>query len=187
MSKADFARARKRALRARRREPGVNPAQVFQLAALSLVLSASSAEAQSWADGREHPALFQIVAIDRTGESDFPYGREDVAGDGLGTFNAAEAGADLRTMYASAGPMQLWLRAYLAGNDAPRPSLRAFFFIDTDARASSGGPGQGMELDEQLADDRARDSRAWQRHGAGGLRMEREHAQLAGGSEPARR
>ncbi len=129
---------------------------MFQVVVLLATLSAAvatRAQAQSWAGGREDPALFQVVAIDRTGESDFPYGREDVAGDGLGTFSAAEAGADLRTMYASAEPMQLWLRAYLAGNAAPRPSLRAFFFIDTDARASSGGPAQGTELDEQLPDD----------------------------------
>jgi hypothetical protein len=126
---------------------------MYKLAGLLTALSASSVEAQSWASGREDPALFHVVAIDRTGEADFPYGREDVAGDGLGTFSAAEASADLRTLYASAEPTQLWLRAYLAVDAAPKPSLRAFFFIDSDARASSGGPAQGMELDEQLGDD----------------------------------
>jgi hypothetical protein len=117
------------------------------------LLQASASSAQTWSEARQDPALWQIVAIDGTGETGFPYGREDVAGDGLGTFSAAEAGSDLRSIYASTDPMRLWLRAYLAATAAPGPNLRAFFFIDADARNNTGGPAQGMELDEALTKD----------------------------------
>jgi hypothetical protein len=163
-----FARAAARfALRARRPGPGVARAQnralrraalsprALSLVALTLftLLKTSVGSAQSWSDAREDPALFQIVTIDATGESGFPYGREDVAGDGLDMFSAAEAGADLRTVYASTDPMRLWLRAYLAASAAPGASLRAFFFIDADARNDTGGPAQGAPLDKALTKD----------------------------------
>lgn len=128
---------------------------MFLLALLAalITLHASAGSAQTWSDGHTDPSLVQIVAIDRTGETDFVYGREDVAGDGLGTFSAAEAAADLRTIYASADAMRLWLRAYVAGTAAPAANARVFFFIDRDARDSSGGPARGGELDEALAAD----------------------------------
>ena len=58
---------------------------------VALTAASSRAAAQSWSNARPRPALFQIVAIDRTGELGFPYEREDIAGDGLGTFAADEA------------------------------------------------------------------------------------------------
>jgi hypothetical protein len=122
-------------------------------ASMAVLLSAASGAAQTWSGSQEAPLLFQIVGIDRTGEPGFPYGREDVAGDGLATFAEDEAGSDLRSLYADADASRLWLRAYLARASAPSMSLRVFFFIDSDARDNTGGPAHGSELDEALADD----------------------------------
>jgi hypothetical protein len=123
------------------------------LLALLGLLHAQPGLAQTWTGGRGDPTLWQVIALDATGEPDFPYGREDVAGDGLATFSATEAASDLRSAYATAEATKLWLRAYLAGTAAPGQGLRAFIFIDSDARNNTGGPAQGMELDEALEDD----------------------------------
>jgi hypothetical protein len=120
---------------------------------LLVLASARTAAAQSWSESQQDPRLFQIVAVDRSGESGFPYGREDVAGDGLGTFEDDEAGSDLRSVYADADASRLWLRAYLAGTSAPAMTVRTFFFLDSDARDETGGPAHGAELDQALADD----------------------------------
>lgn len=126
-------------------------------ALLLLVLAiAPSAAAQSWSGSGQTPALFHIVAIDGSGERDFAYRREDVAGDGLAMYAEDEAGSDLRSVYADAAPARLWLRAYLASTGAPAATLRAFFFIDQDARETTGGPAQGVELEEALTDDPTR-------------------------------
>lgn len=116
-------------------------------------LSQSTARAQTWSSGQMRPRLFQIVAIDRAGDADWPYQREDIAGDGLVTFANEEASADLRTVYADATLERLWLRAYVASPNAPGPMVRAFFFLDTDARAGTGGPARGDALDPKLGPD----------------------------------
>lgn len=116
----------------------------------------SSAAAQSWSDARTRPALWQIIAIDRTGELGFPYEREDVAGDGLATFAEDEAATDLRTVYADATPQRSFLRAYLASTTAPDAALHALFFIDADAGPSTGGPAAGAMLEPSLAPDPTR-------------------------------
>jgi hypothetical protein len=148
----------KRSLDSSERRPSVGQARPLRALSLALsvllaLLHARVASAQTWSEAREDPALWQIVTIDGTGETDFPYGSEDVAGDGLGTFSAAEASSDLRSVYATTDPMRLWLRAYLAASVAPGATLDAFFFIDADARNSTGGPAQGMELDAALTKD----------------------------------
>ncbi|HEX6244963.1 MAG TPA: hypothetical protein VFZ61_28780 [Polyangiales bacterium] len=125
-------------------------------AGLGVLLSAatlSSAHAQSWSDTRENPALWQIVDIDRSGEPNWPYGAEDVARDGVVSFQADEAGTDLRTVYAAADADRVWLRAYVAASSAPPAAVRAFFFLDVDGRDSSGGPAYGDELSPLLGND----------------------------------
>lgn len=124
--------------------------------ALILLSGTRSAAAQAWSDARQDPALFEIVSIDATGEPGFPYGREDIADDGLDKFTPAEAAGDLRSLYVSTDATRLWLRSYFAGSSAPARELRVFFFIDVDGRDGTGGPAQGMELDEELAKDPTR-------------------------------
>ena len=117
------------------------------------VLAASPVSAQTWSTARTRPALYQIVAIDRSGELGWPYGREDVAGDGLTTFLEDEAASDLRTVYADANTERTWLRAYFAALRAPNANLTLFFFLDVDARDATGGPAQGGPLGAGLAED----------------------------------
>ena len=113
------------------------------------MLCAPKARAQSWSGAVDSPLLWQIVAIDRSGEPGWPYGSEDIAGDGLSRFNADEAGSDLRSVYADADADRLWLRAYVVSESAPPSAVRAFFFLNTD-RESTGGPAYGDALDPAL-------------------------------------
>jgi MYXO-CTERM domain-containing protein len=113
----------------------------------------STGHAQSWSPGRTDPALWQVVSIDKTGEASWPYGREDVAGDGVDAFQADEATADLRSIYADAQADRLWLRAYVSATTEPSADLRAFFFLDNDARDNTGGKATGEPLDPKLGRD----------------------------------
>jgi hypothetical protein len=124
--------------------------------ALAAISPAARAHAQTWSSMRTGPALWQIVSIDRTGEPDWPYGAEDIAGDGPAQFAADEAGADVRSIYADADGERLWLRAYLAGSSQPAASLAAFFFVDLDAREDTGGPADADLLEPTLTDDPTR-------------------------------
>ncbi len=123
---------------------------------LAATLGVAKAQAQTWSLPRGYPTLWQIVSIDRSGEQGFPYGREDVAGDGLGSFAAEESESDLRSVYADTDAERLWLRAYVAAENEPPPALHAFFFLDTDGRDSSGGPAHGEQLAPLQADDPTR-------------------------------
>ena len=118
------------------------------------VVGASNANAQTWSSERGRPALWQITSVDATGEPNWPYGDEDIAGDGAGTFEADEAGADLRTVYADADANRLWLRAYVAAESAPSENVVAYFFLDTDARNSTGGAATSDLWPELEADPR---------------------------------
>jgi hypothetical protein len=140
---------------ARRRTVAVRSARALLIPSLlASALSASSgAEAQSWAAPRNSPALWQVVDIDRTGEPGWPYGAEDVANDGVGRLQADEAGSDVRSVYATADADRLWLRAYVVSASAPPSGVRAFFFLDLDARDNTGGPAHGAELDALLDTD----------------------------------
>jgi hypothetical protein len=118
----------------------------MRLAAIALVLCfASSARAQTWSLDRQRPSLFEIIAVDASGDSGWPYGVEDLAGDGIDTHNADEAAVDVRSVYADARAGKLWLRAYAASKVKPTASTLAFFFIDSDANASTGGPARFYE------------------------------------------
>jgi hypothetical protein len=139
--------------RAARRAPSPDALALTSFLFLLVLANAHAAAAQSWSGSQQDPLLFQIVAVDRSGEAGFPHGREDVAGDGLAAFEDDEAGSDLRSVYADADASRLWLRAYLAATGTPAMTLRTFFFIDSDARDGTGGPAQGAELDQALADD----------------------------------
>jgi len=121
----------------------------------ALASYAESAQAQTWSSARSGPALWQISSLDRTGEPGWPYGAEDVARDGA-AFEADEAGADVRSVYADADVERLWLRAYVAAPSAPAASLISFFFIDTDGRGDTGGAADGEVLEPSLSNDPSR-------------------------------
>jgi hypothetical protein len=117
------------------------------------VLEAGGAQAQTWSSPRGRPALWQITSVDATGDSNWPYGSEDVAGDGAADFEEDEAGADLRTVYADADTDRLWLRAYVASESAPSENTVAYFFLDIDARNATGGDAASSALWPELEAD----------------------------------
>jgi OOP family OmpA-OmpF porin len=124
------------------------------IGACLVALSPSPALA-SWAEQRTTPHLLDLVAIDRTGEEGWLFGLEDVAGDGIDRFEAAERGIDLRTAYAASDSGRLWLRAYVSFESAPPDDLRVFFFIDTDHDAATGGDAVAPEIDAAFTRDAA--------------------------------
>lgn len=110
-------------------------------------------QAQSWSTDRIRPALWEIVSLDATGETGWPYGEEDIAGDGFDQFNSEEASVDLRSVYADADADRFWLRAYIALDSSPPESTVAFLFIDTDARKNTGGTAEATEIWADFDDD----------------------------------
>jgi hypothetical protein len=121
--------------------------------ALAVLTSPGLAPAQTWEGGRENPSLAEIVAIDETGEDDWPFGSEDVAGDGLDTFQPQEQSIDIRTAYAVAGTQQLWVRLYVSDDGPPGGNVVAFVFIDADQDADTGGSAAGVGLDPGFETD----------------------------------
>ncbi len=119
------------------------------------VLVASSlmtghAAAQTWSDASGHPHLGQVLTLDATGERRWPWGAEDVAGDGLGTFDAPEQGIDQRSAYASTDAQSFWFRVYQSSTEAPAGTVSAWLFVDADHDASTGGPATAPEVDALL-------------------------------------
>jgi MYXO-CTERM domain-containing protein len=114
--------------------------------------SASAAQAQSWSGARSRPSLSELVALDATGEPRWPFGSEDVAGDGA-TFENPEQSVDIRDAYAATDATRLWLRAYVSATAEPDASLRLLVFIDADDSVASGGSADAVEIDPELTSD----------------------------------
>ncbi len=114
----------------------------------------SQAGASTWARHAKTPALRELVAVDQTGEPVWPFGREDVAGDGLNTFLAAEQAVDVRSAYVAAHRQRLWVRVYVSGEQAA-DDLKVYAFIDIDRNAASGGSARAAEIDPALDADRS--------------------------------
>jgi hypothetical protein len=122
-------------------------------AVFAIALGSGPASAQTWAEQRTTPRLKEIVAIDRTGEPNWPYGEEDVAGDGLEQFLNPEQSIDVRTVYAAAVGGRLWTRAYVAVATAISPDVRVFVFIDADRNRATGGTAAAPEIDARFTID----------------------------------
>jgi hypothetical protein len=121
--------------------------------ALTVALGPGVARAQTWSNARQGPDLVELFAIDRTGETDWVYGLEDVAGDGLDTFAQQEQSIDIRTAYASTDATQFWARVYVSDTAAPGGNITAYVFIDTDRNASSGGSAAATVIDPSFDSD----------------------------------
>jgi len=106
-----------------------------------------------WSPPYSSPSLWQIIAVDESGEPGWPYGSEDIAGDGLVSFEDDEAETDLRTVYADADADRLWIRAYFATERAPSDGVIVYFFIDSDDRDDTGGDAEADELWPELTAD----------------------------------
>jgi hypothetical protein len=123
------------------------------LIATSLYLVTGAVRAATWSNASGTPALSELFVIDATGESGWPYGQEDVAGDGLATFAPSEQAIDLRTGYASTDASRLWVRVYVSDPNAVAPSLTAYVFVDADQSAATGGPAAAPAIDPALTTD----------------------------------
>ena len=123
---------------------------VWQLACAWLL--PNSVHAQTWSLSRERPSLREIIAVDATSEAQWPYGQEDVADDaGIGAAEVADV--DLRSLYADLRDGTLWLRSYVVSTAAPDPNAEAYFFIDSDANAATGGKANDAQLWPRLSAD----------------------------------
>jgi hypothetical protein len=120
---------------------------------LAALLGSIDAAAQTWQGGRDSPSLSEIVAVDATGEQDWPFGREDVVGDGLDRFEQPEQNIDIRSLYAATSTQQLWVRLYVSDANAPGDNVTAFVFIDADQDADTGGTAVSAELDARFTSD----------------------------------
>jgi hypothetical protein len=108
-------------------------------------------DAPTWTNGRTNPGRDELVAVDATGESRWPYGSESVLDNG-NAFAAAEQSIDLRTAYADTTGTELWLRAYTVGAP-PAASLKVVFFLDADRRATTGGSAAAQVIDDHFDND----------------------------------
>jgi hypothetical protein len=124
------------------------------VAASALVFSTTRlAQAQTWVNSRQGPALREILMVDATGEPNWIWGREDVAGDGLNAFSNSEQAIDARTAYVTIEANRFYSRVYfsVAGNDPGE--VTTYVFLDTDQNSATGGTAAATELDPAFAAD----------------------------------
>ena len=122
------------------------------LAAVVIVGWSHAAQAQTWAAGRTTPSLAEIVAIDATGEQGWPYGTEDVAGDGP-TFMQQEQSLDIRTAYAVTDATDFWVRVYVSDAANAGGNIIVYVFVDADQNAGTGGGADATQVDPALVGD----------------------------------
>jgi hypothetical protein len=128
------------------------PNQWALAAGAAVALAAAPAGAQTWVNPRTTPALHEIVAIDATGESGWPYGFEDLAGDGQ-TFKQQEQSIDIRTAYAATDAARFWARVYVSDPNAVGGNVTAYVFIDADKNPATGGSAAAAGIDAKFTTD----------------------------------
>jgi Cys-rich repeat protein len=111
------------------------------------------AQAQTWALGRQGPGLRELFAIDRTGESSWLYGQEDLAGDGLATFRQQEQSIDIRTAYAASDDGAFFFRVYVSDTAPAGGNVSAYIFIDSDQNRATGGTAAASAIDARFTSD----------------------------------
>ncbi len=124
----------------------------FWMTVPAVALMVTSVEAQTWTGGRSTPAISELVAIDETGEPDWPFGFEDLAGDGT-DFGQQEQSIDIRTAYAVADNQTLWARTYVSDDNAAGGNIVVFVFIDADESGLTGGGADATEIHALFTDD----------------------------------
>jgi len=128
--------------------------RVLPVASSAVVMAFSvGASAATWVGPRTTPTLAEIVAVDATGEATWPYGAEDVAGDGLAAFRQPEQSIDIRTAYAATDPQRFWARVYVSDPQPAGGNVRAFVFIDSDRNPATGGSAVAPEVDPAFTSD----------------------------------
>jgi hypothetical protein len=122
-------------------------------ATFALVTStALAASAATWANNQTTPPLAQIFVIDATGETGWPYGAEDVGGDGLPAFGMPEQMIDVRTAYAATDAAKFWARVYFSAPNAVA-AVKVYVFIDADRNPATGGRASAAEINPAFTTD----------------------------------
>src|SRR5688572_10956070 len=121
------------------------------VAVLALLSIAQGAGAATWTGGGTTPTLGDIVVIDATGETEWPYGFEDLAGDDE-TFEQAEQAVDIRTAYATTDNTHFWFRTYMSSEIVVGADVTVYVFIDADENPATGGDADA-EIDPDLGPD----------------------------------
>jgi hypothetical protein len=131
----------------------VNRSKIALAAAALAMAAPMTAQAQTWVAPRTAPALTEIVAIDATGEVGWPYGAEDLVGDGIESFQQQEQSIDIRTAYASTDAQRFWVRVHVSDPNAVGGNITAFVFIDADLSLATGGSAAQTAIDPKLTTD----------------------------------
>src|SRR6478735_11187437 len=112
-----------------------------------------SADAATWVSPRTRPHLNEVIAIDATGETNWPYKAEDVAGDGLATFKTPEQAIDARTAYAATDAQRLWLRLYVSEPSSIALDATVYLFVDADENKGTGGRASATDISPSFTND----------------------------------
>jgi hypothetical protein len=121
--------------------------------ALGSWLVAAPALGATWTGGRTTPVLLELFAIDKTGETGWIYGEEDVAGDGLNNFKQQEQSIDIRTAYAAADADHLWVRTYVSDIANAGGNVTVYLFVDSDQNSATGGSAAATNINPQFVED----------------------------------
>jgi MYXO-CTERM domain-containing protein len=111
----------------------------------------AQAQAATWSDQKTTPSVRDLLTLDATGETNWPYGNEDVLGDTAGVFSEQEQGHDFRSLYVAVDPAKIWFRAYVSHPATVTSSLLVYVFADSDNNPMTGGSSQAPEIATGLA------------------------------------
>jgi hypothetical protein len=120
---------------------------------LLILASPMRVSAQTWVGNRQSPSLREIAVVDQTGETDWLWGSEDVAGNGLNQFPTEEQAIDARSVYLRLDNGRLWWRTYVSASNAPDANLTAYLFVDSDLDSNTGLGSNAREIDAALDTD----------------------------------
>ena len=120
---------------------------------LAVWVMADQAAAQTWANATTTPELSELITVDATGETNWLYGSEDVAGDGIDNFRQPEQSIDIRSAYAATDTARFWARVYVSDSATPGGNVTAYVFIDADNDAGTGGSAASPEIDARFTTD----------------------------------
>jgi len=104
--------------------------------------AARLASAQTWEGDRTTPHLGEVLVVDATGESAWPFGTESL-----------DPEVDVRSVYEAQGTSQAWFRFYVSSRNEPLPEFVVYVFVDDDEDPSTGGRAEIPEIDPALTDD----------------------------------
>jgi hypothetical protein len=122
------------------------------LVASAVVAASGTAYSQTWVAGTRTPVLLDIVVVDHTGEPGWPYGFEDVFGDGK-KFTVAEQALDIRTGYADTDAKRFWFRSYFSTVAPVGPDVDVYLFVDSDRNTQTGGSAAQKAINPAFTED----------------------------------